>query len=219
MFGLPKTTEFNKRIPKQKFYDNLTVSPTLKKVFVEQVKVIYWQNKIAASTMNIAPGRNVTELEVFEVRLNAPNLDDHFLRQIDKVIPYHILFLLEYGGKQKAVIGYKEETSGSAAFKVNRYYSTDWQEVGSLTLKAEGLSVDAIYENFIRQIAGNALTTAVPGESIKESVECDEKRQALKKQIKQLQAKIRKEKQLNRQMELNAELKELMEELEENQNG
>ena len=51
MLGLPKTTEFNKRIPKQKFYENLTVSPALKKVFVEQVKVIYWRNKIAASTM------------------------------------------------------------------------------------------------------------------------------------------------------------------------
>lgn len=48
MIGLPKTTEFNKRIPKQKFYENIDVSPTLKKVFVEQVKTIYWKNKIAA---------------------------------------------------------------------------------------------------------------------------------------------------------------------------
>ena len=214
MLGLPKTTEFNKRIPKQKFYENLTVSPALKKVFVEQVKVIYWRNKIAASTMNIAPGSNVTELEIFEVRLNSPTLDDGFLRQIDKEIPYHILFLLEYEGKQKAVIGYKEESVGNAAFKVNRYYSTDWQETDSLALKADGLSVDAIYENFIRQIAGDTLTTAALGESIKETVDRDEKRQTLQKQIEQLQTKIRKEKQLNRQMQMNAELKKLKKELE-----
>lgn len=214
MLGLPKTTEFNKRIPKQKFYENLTVSPALKKVFVEQVKVIYWRNKIATSTMNIAPGSNVTELEVFEVRLNSPTLDNAFLRQIDKEIPYHILFLLEYEGKQKAVIGYKEESAGNAAFKVNRYYSTDWQEEDTLSLKSEGLSVDAIYENFIRQIAGDALTTAAPGESLKETVNRDKKRQALKKQIEQLQTKIRKEKQLNRQMQMNAELKKLKKELE-----
>lgn len=31
MLGLPKTTEFNKRIPKQKFYDNLAVTPALKR--------------------------------------------------------------------------------------------------------------------------------------------------------------------------------------------
>ena len=51
MIGLPKTTEFNKRIPKQKFYENLEIPPALKKVFVDQVKIIYWRNKIAASTM------------------------------------------------------------------------------------------------------------------------------------------------------------------------
>lgn len=214
MLGLPKTTEFNKRIPKQKFYENLTVSPALKKVFVDQVKVIYWRNKIAASTMNIASGSHVTELEIFEVHLNTPTLDDSFLRQIDKEIPYHILFILEYEGKQKAVIGYKEESAGNAAFKVNRYYSTGWLEADSLTLKADGLSVDTIYENFIRQIAGDALTTAAPGESIKETVDRDEKRQALKKQIEQLQTKIRKEKQLNRQMQMNADLKKIKKELE-----
>ena len=53
MIGLPKSTEFNRRIPKQKFYENLTVSPALKRVFVEQIKVIYWRNKIAATTMNL----------------------------------------------------------------------------------------------------------------------------------------------------------------------
>ena len=28
---LPKSTEFNKKIPKQKFYENLEISPALKK--------------------------------------------------------------------------------------------------------------------------------------------------------------------------------------------
>lgn len=102
MIGLPKTTEFNKRIPKQKFYENMDISPVLKKVFVEQVKIIYWRNKIAASTTNLAAGNDVTELEVFEVRLSSPVLDDSLLRQIDKEIPYHILFLLEYEGKYQA---------------------------------------------------------------------------------------------------------------------
>ena len=34
MLGLPKTTEFNKRIPKQKFYENLEISPALKKLWI-----------------------------------------------------------------------------------------------------------------------------------------------------------------------------------------
>ena len=156
MIGLPKTTEFNKRIPKQNFYENMDISPALKKIFVEQVRIIYWKNKIAASTMNLAAGTDVTELEVFEVRLSSPVLDDSLLRQIDKEIPYHILFLLEYQGKYQAWIGYKEAAaSGNKAFKVNGYYHTEWLAEDELPLKLEGLNVDAVYENFVRQIAGD----------------------------------------------------------------
>lgn len=207
MLDLPKTSEFNRRIPKQKFYDNLTITPALKKVFVEQVKSIYWRNKIAVSTTNLAAGKNVTELEVLEVKLNSPILDDGFLRQIDKEIPYHILFILEYEGKYKAVIGYKEESNGASAFKVNRYYSTEWLPADSLSLKMDGLSMDSVYENFVRQIAGDTLSTFASGETLKESVDRDEKRRVLQAQIARLQAKVRKEKQLNKQVQMNAELK------------
>lgn len=215
MIGLPKTTEFNKRIPKQKFYENMDISPALKKIFVEQVRIIYWKNKIAASTTNLAAGTDVTELEVFEIRLSSPVLDDSLLRQIDKEIPYHILFLLEYQGKYQAWIGYKEAAaSGNKAFKVNGYYHTEWLVEDELPLKLEGLNVDAVYENFVRQIAGDKLKTEAVGESLKESVARDEQKQALQKQIATLQAKIRKEKQLNKQMQMNAELKKLKKELE-----
>ena len=220
MLRLPKTTEFNKRIPKQKFYENMNISPALKKIFVEQVRIIYWKNKIAASTTNLAAGTNVTELEVFEVRLNSPLLDDSLLRQIDKEIPYHILFLLEFQGKYQAWIGYKESTaSGNNAFKVNGYYHTEWLAEDELPLKLEGLNVDAVYENFVRQIAGDKLKTEAAGESLKESVARDEQKQALQKQIATLQAKIRKEKQLNKQMQMNTELKKLKKELEDIING
>lgn len=215
MIGLPKTTEFNKRIPKQKFYENMDISPALKKIFVEQVRIIYWKNKIAASTTNLAAGTDVTELEVFEVRLSSPVLDDSLLRQIDKEIPYHILFLLEYQGKYQAWIGYKEAAaSGNKAFKVNGYYHTEWLAEEDLPLKLKGLNVDAVYENFVRQIAGDKLKTEAVGESLKESVARDEQKQALQKQIETLQVKIRKEKQLNKQMQMNTELKKLKKELE-----
>lgn len=215
MIGLPKSTEFNKRIPKQKFYENLDISPALKKVFVEQVRIIYWKNKIATATTNLASGTDVTELEVLEVRLNSPVLDDSLLRQIDKEIPYHILFLLEYQGKYQAWIGYKEAaTSGNKAFKVNGYYHTEWMAEEELPLKLEGLNVDAVYENFVRQIAGDELSTETAGESLKESVERDGQKQALQKQIATLQAKIRKEKQLNKQIQMNNALKKLTKELE-----
>lgn len=214
MIGLPKSTEFNRRIPKQKFYENLTVSAALKRFFVDQIKVIYWRNKIAATTMNLAAGEVVTEIEIFEVRLNEQKLDESVLRQIDKEIPYHIVFLLEYDGKYQAWTAYKEvAASGNNAFKVGTYYYTDWMEEADLPLKIDGLNVDKVYENYVRQIAGDALQAANQ-ESLKDSVERDNRRQELQKQIAVLQQKVRKEKQLNKQVQLNADLKRLKKELE-----
>ncbi len=212
MLGLPKSTEFNRRIPKQKFYENLTVSPALKRIFVEQIRVIWWRNKLAATTMNLAAGETVTEIEVFEVCLSAPQLDEAVLRQIDKEIPYHILFLLEYEGKYQAWTAYKEAAgSGTNAFRVGTYYHTDWMEESALPLKLDGLSTDKVYENFVRQIAGDTLSQT--GETLRESVERDKRRQELQKQIAALQVKIRREKQFNRQVEMNSKVKKLKKEL------
>ena len=217
MLDLPKSTEFNKRIPKQKFYENMYISPKLKKVFVEQVKIIYWRNKIATSTANLAEGTNVTELEVFEIKLNSQLLDEELLRQIDRVIPYHILFLLEYQEKYQAWIGYKEILiSKNNSIKINDYYHTDWDDLENLSLKMEGLSIDKVYENYIRQIAGEKLKTIDTEETLKESIERNERRQFLQKQIDVLNVKIQKEKQLNRKMEMNTELKKLKEQLFDN---
>ena len=192
MLGLPKSTEFNRRIPKQKFYENLVISPTLKRVFVEQIRVIWWRNKIAPFTTNLAAGETVTEIEIFEVCLSAPQLDETVLRQIDKEIPYHILFLLEYEGKYQAWTAYKEvANSGTNAFKIGVYYHTGWMEESTLPLKLDGLNTDKVYENFVRQIAGDTLSGG--GETLKESVERNKRRQELHKQIAALQVKVRRE--------------------------
>lgn len=214
MLSLPQSTEFNKRIPKQKFYENLSVTPAIKKVFTEQIKMIYWRNKIAATTLNIAGGKQVTEIELFEIRLNTPGLDENILRLIDREIPYHIVFLLEYAGKYQAWTSYKETSSRNTAFKVGTYYRTVWLSEEEISIHLDGLDLDTVYENFVRQIAGDVLSSGTgSSESLKESVERGENRRGLQRQIEVLEAKIKKEKQLNRQMEYNAELKRLRNEV------
>lgn len=213
MIDLPKSTEFNRRIPKQKFYENLDVTPAQKRIFIDQINTIWWRNKIAPATMNLAAGESVTEIEVFEIKLSVPQLDESVLRLIDQEIPYHILFLLEYDGKYQAWTAYKEAAvSGKNAFKVGSYYHTEWMEESVLPLRLDGLNMDQVYENFVRQIAGEILK-ADSDESLKESVERDTQRKQLEKQIAVLQTKIRKEKQLNKQIILNSELKILMKRL------
>ena len=65
---------------------------------------------------------------------------------------------------------------GSNAFKVSRYYHTHGLDAGGKTpLSMDELTMDVVYANLMRQIAGDDLQ-AVAGESLQTSVECDEKR-------------------------------------------
>ena len=156
MLHFPESTAFGRRIPKTKFYENLSVTPQLKRVFVEQISQIIWQNKIAPGTVNIAPGETVNEIQVIAIRLNQPKLDQKILELIDREIPYHLLFLLEYGDRLQAWIAWKE-AGKTSAFKSGKYYHTEWLAPEGLTLRLEGLTMDAVYESLIRQIAGEAL--------------------------------------------------------------
>lgn len=209
MLNLPASTAFNRRIPKQKFYEELPLTPALRRVFVGQINAIWWRSKIAPATANLAPGRTVTELEVFELQLAQPSLDEGVLRAIDKRIPYPILYLLTCDGRCQAWIGY--QPAGQAGARV--YYHTAWQPQEDLKLELRGLDTDVAYENFVRQIAGGALD-APAAEPLPRSIARDQRRRALEKQIAVLQNKIRREKQLNRQVELNQKLKELRKEYE-----
>ncbi|MBQ4133737.1 MAG: DUF4391 domain-containing protein, partial [Desulfovibrionaceae bacterium] len=160
-------------------------------------------------------GKQVMEIEVIQIVLRRRGLDASVLELIDREIPYHLVFLLQFQAEFQAYIGYKEASGGKSAFKLNACYCTPWLPWAELPLSLQGLNMDAIYENFIRQIAGESL--APPGhepESLQEAVERDRQRQALLRQIAALEKKLHQEKQFNRQVELNARLKKLRSELE-----
>ena len=211
MFQFPASTEFKRRIPKQTFYEKLTLAPEVKRAFAEQINTIIWSNKISPETINLAPSETVQEIQVFTIRLNQATLDARILSLIDKQIPYHIVFVLEYSNRQQAWVCYKEASlAGSNAFQVGTYYHTDWMNSGELSLHIEGLSMEAAYESFVRQIAGERLAG---GGRLKEDVERAQLRQKLEKQIEALENKIANEKQFNRQVEMNGELKQLRTEL------
>ncbi len=210
----PASTELNRRIPKQKFYENLTLTPQVKRGFIDGLKLIYWRNKLAEDTVHIPKGEQVTEIEVFEIKLSGPTLGEAVLRQIDKEIPYHILFLLSFEGRVQAWIGYKEASAGGNSFKVSRYYHTDWQTEKELSLRLEGLSLDAVYENLVRQIAGSSLDPETENSelSLGETIALTEKREKLQKEIARMEKLAWAEKQPKKKFELAQKINALREE-------
>ena len=201
MLGLPRSTQVNRRVAKEKLYQNAALTPQTREMIKDQVESVFWRNKLADSTMAISTGETVKEIQIFEIQLRQRELDKRVLPAIAKAIPYKILFILVFGDEAQAWI----EASGT-------FYNTDWQPLDGFTLKFDGLNLDAVYENLARQISGGRLGT---DGDIEEAVERDKKRQKLERDITALEKKVLREKQFNKQVELNGELKRLRKELEE----
>lgn len=212
MLGLPKSTEFNRFIPKQKFYKDLythtTIPTKTKNYFVKQIKSITWENKIDHTTMNIAKGSFVEEIEVFRVGLYDYEIDDSVLYTIDENITYHILFVFEYNNKRKYSLSYKEISRESETITIHKKFQSDWLSEDEDLLKFSGISLDNMYENLLNSISNNQLDKFL-GDTLKDRVLSSIEYEKIQKQVNNLSKKVKKEKQFNRQVELNTELKEL----------
>jgi hypothetical protein len=201
MVNFPASTIVDRRVPKQRFYDNISISPGLKRAFVDQISLIIWRNKLVESTLTISAGKDIHEIQIFELQLRQKELDRRVLASIAGAIPYKIVFVLVYGGAAQAWM----EISGT-------FYSSDWQPLEEFTLTLEGLNLDIVYANLARQISGGRLGSEG---DISEAVERDKRRQKLKRDIAALEKKVQREKQFNKQVEWNGELRKLKLELEE----
>lgn len=215
MLSFPKTTEFNKRIPKQKFYEHFTISNQLERQFIKEIETIYWKNKLSPETLNVSKGTYVTEIQVIEVFLKTLEISENLIKVIDREIPYHLVFILRYQDQAQIWIAYKENNKvKDDKFKVETYYKTDWQQYDSISLRIEGLNLDKIYENFLLQVAGPQLQIK-DNSTLKEAVVQTKETEKLEAYIDTLKTKIKKEKQFNQQIKLQAELREAQAKLKE----
>jgi len=94
MVSFPKATIFNRRIPKQKFYDKLNISGQLEQQFIREINTIWWKNKLSPETINVGAGKYVKEIEVIEIDLKEQHVSKGIIEAVDKGIPYHIILYL-----------------------------------------------------------------------------------------------------------------------------
>ncbi|MHB1419804.1 MAG: DUF4391 domain-containing protein [Bacillota bacterium] len=215
MLAFPKSTEYGRRIPKNKFYEHLPVTQEIKRLFIDQIAGVTWRNKLSPETLNVEAGKRVREIEVIAIQLNQRDIDRRVLQLIDKGIPYHLLFQLEHCGKVQLRIGFKEQgAAGADSFKVLQYYQTEWSAPEDIIVALNGLNMDALYDNLIVQIAGDVLDTG-QAPDLKTAIDRQAAMDKLIKQIATLENKRNQENQLNRQIEINAQIKALKRKLEE----
>lgn len=155
MLLLPETARFGRILPKKTLWEKARMIPALQRYMTEEIERIRWAYKLSPDTMNLAPGKEVKEIEVFEIRMRGGDIRKDLLEAIDRAIPYHILFLLRKGEQVQAWIAHKTiDKRGKTALASITYFHTDWMDEKALPLTFEGLSMDHVYEHFVRQVAG-----------------------------------------------------------------
>jgi hypothetical protein len=212
MLHLPKSTEYGKKIPKTKFYQNLNLPNKVRQQFIDEIDAIIWQNKIAPDTITISAGEEVTEIEVIEIKLHQKGISRNILEIIDRGIPYHIVFVLTVEGKGQISVGYKEKIKKKDdKYRVERYYFSEWVATDELVFDLMGLNLDRVYENLLRQF----LPTEIPRHrDLKDTISLQKEIEKQTALCDALERKMKSEKQFNVQVILNRELREAMIRLE-----
>lgn len=214
MITFPQTAYFGKRMPKEKFYAHLDVPNSIKRSFVSEIEQIVWQYKLSATTLNLEAGEKVKEIALLEVKLKTEDFNKQLFQFIDRNISVYIVYLLRFRAECRLLVNFKEPILQKPnSFKVEESYLTDWMEEDKLELNIEGLNIDALYESFVRQVAGERLKTILPDAELKEMVVRAKEVQKIERRIAQLEVRIRNEKQFNKQLEVAAEIKKLKEQL------
>lgn len=197
MISFPESTKVGRIIAKEKFY-NKTDTAT-KNLFQNEIARITWEYKLAPETINL-PAKHWPEIEVFRITLKNYELPTKVLKVIDSAIPYPILFFIEKGTAKKAVVCYKEQNKKNEnTAKVDTYFETEWNAEKLNDIKIDGLDIDAVFSNFVRQIAGERYTSIKPAidnstpTTIKDDIEKIKDREKILKQIDALTRKIKSE--------------------------
>ena len=197
----PRTTIVGKPVPKNAFYKHLEVNAKIKQHFVDDVASIHWLYKLAPSTIHVEDGKLVHEIVVFSAVLKSKDCPDDVFLFIDQNMPRHVVFILEYDNRYKVLLNYKEWKDGqNGQFKIIKTFVTEWLTDNQLSLTLEGQNMDALYEAMAGQISGFGTRKA---EDTKRIVELEGLIDKAKREVESIQKRIRNERQLNRQMELN----------------
>lgn len=214
LFDYPKNAAFGRVLPKNKIYENGSPSAAVKQLIVRQVDQIVWQYKLAPETINIRGTASVPEIEIFGIALKDGELKTEVLRCIDQAIPFPILFELKHDGRVKPVAAFKRPSEADPSkWVVSDYLAGDWVSADRprkpLPLVFD---LEALYG---RMLADLMAYPGRPGENLQAQVERMELIRLRQGELERCEIRLRKEKQFNRKVEINAELRNLKKELEE----
>lgn len=199
MYGLPQRTEINKPLHKTKVFEKFDLTASQRDSFDADISRMFITHVVAESTIpTIKAGNEIADFYIIEVSLKRREYAPKNIELLAKFIPRKILFVLHFEEKAQFAIHH------------TKLICSEWQQRDTLNVPLAGLDLDAVWENIVATIGS---ITVQEGNTLTEQIKSDEQKSKLQKQIQLLQQKLNKEKQYNRQIEINAEIKRLKKQL------
>jgi len=220
-FDYPKGAAFGRVVPKNKIYEHAGASVALKDLFITQVDQLVWKFKLAPETINLAATRSVSEIQIFGVSLRTPELDLDVLRAIDRAIPFPLIFELTWSGKRKAVAAFKRPSeAASTKWVVSEYFESEWVEDAAPRQPLPvSLNLGALYEQILSLLMPDR---AAQDEDIQARVARVEAIRAKTREVERVKVRLDREKQFNKRVAINVELrvaKQQLTELQQNRHA
>ena len=199
MFGLPKSTELSKQLPKKAIYAKFNMNTATKDKFDADISKISIAAEISPATTAIAKGETVSSIYVLLVSLKRKDFDEKTIAGLSKLIDQNILFLLDFEGKQKLAVHHGKLMQG------------EWTDPDSLTVSLKGLNLDSVWENIVRSLEGGEWNDEL---SLDENIARNEKNEKLQKEIARLEKLARAERQPKKKFELVTKVQKLRREID-----
>lgn len=213
ILNYPQSSIVNRVVPKTMFYKFMEVNPRMKTHFVNDVVNITWLYKLSAGTLNVVNSEEIKEIEVFVAQLKQPDCPPDLFSFIDANMPHHIVFILTHENNAMLLINYKDWTDQThTRFKITQTFSSPWVAITELSLDVQGQSLPRIYDNFVAQVSGIGEHKAGTMSEIVSLKQVIAKAEA---ELLALQKKMRREPQLDIQIQMNKQVKAKRKELEE----
>lgn len=208
----PPQAAFGRTLPKSKLYAHSHAGTRLKNLFVQQVEQIVWQFKLAPETINLPARPAVPEIQVFGIQLKTPELSFDVLRAIDQAVQFPIIFELAHAGRSQVVACHKRPNEAdSSRWVLSDYFASGWladhAERGAMPV---ALHLGGLYEQLLRALLP---LPARPHETLAEQVARLDALAAKQREADKTAAKLEKERQFNRKVAINADLRRLQTEL------
>ncbi|GIK26218.1 MAG: hypothetical protein BroJett006_24640 [Betaproteobacteria bacterium] len=213
LFDFPPQAQVGRVLPKSKVYQHGRIGAALRERFVRQVEQITWQYKLAPETINLPARAGIEEIEIFDLALKSDTLDEDILRAIDRAIPLPIFFLLHHGQRTCMAAAYKRPSAAEAGkWVIDGYFAGDWLPAAAARRPLPvALDLHGLYEQLLRSLLPQP---ARPGESLPEQLERLNRLRSRQNDYGKLEIRLHREKQFNRKVALNAQLRELKAEID-----